>query len=262
MARYGRYKKYSRRNKRLSSTNIFANRSAKSQAYQIAKLNKRVSTISRINRPEILTKFNNFGNVFTNSALSSNFFYTTLSPWTGSYTGDDEADDNGDITGNFNRCKNITARMVFEYSDDYNATNPDVTHQRTAGYRILVVQRKTPRYINDTYNIQLADVFNATSSQSSADTNLTIPLVAGIKSQFKILYSKSFTISDKHPIRYHKLNFNKCLNFTKDLNLTTTTTYPKGTVHIFILTGGLHADLNFNSQITVNGTLQIAYNDA
>ena len=206
MPRYGRYRKYSKRRGKLSTTRIFANRSAKSQAYQIAKLNKRISAVARANRPEVLTKFINFEHTFTNATLADNYSYISIHPWSGTYTGDDEADATGDITGNYNRCKNITARFIAEYSDDYNATNPDVSHQRTAGYRMLIIQRRIATPATQTgQNPTINDLFNITSSQTSSDTNLTIPLVAGIAKTWKILYSKTFTISEKRPINKHKV---------------------------------------------------------
>ena len=190
---YGRRyrKRYSKHYRTLSKVNIAANRNARAQSKQIAALNRKVNYIARSNKSEIRTKFSAVTHQFTNSSLATNYYSFSLSPWSQTYTGDDNAAGENTIEGNFNRCKGISFNAIFEYTNDF--TGDETDNQLSASYRIVLAQEKifNPVSEDSITNYQVSDIFNVQSSSTSADTNATIPLVAGITQQFKVLYAKS-----------------------------------------------------------------------
>lgn len=257
-------KRYTKSRRVLSKVNIAANRSAKQQSKQIAALSRRVNYIAKQNRPEIRIKFVNFTETLTNSALAQNFRQlVTLSPWSNTYTGDDAATTQNELEGNFNRNKGISLNAVVEYTNDFTGDESD--NQLAASYRILIVQEKISKLPTESgvtaYSI--GDIFDLANSTTSADTNITMPLVSGITARFKILYSKSYTIHKFRPTRLHKIYIpgKKCLNYVREKNLTSSSPSAKGRVYAFILAGGLHADTTHVSKISIAGTLKLAYTD-
>lgn len=261
---YRRSKRYSKSKRVLSKVNVAANRSARAQSKQIAALTRRVNYIAKVNKPEVRIKFVNFNYLLTNSALASNFRQlSTLSPWSNTYTGDDAATSQNELEGNFNRCKGISVKLITEYANNFTGDESDL--QLAASYRLLIVQEKVSKLANETGvpNYAVADIFDINNTSTSQDMNVTMPLVSGITSKFKILYSKAFTIHKYHPTRMHNIYIpaNKCLNFVRQKNLTSSSPSAKGRVFVFILAGGLHYDTTHISNINVEGTLKIAYTD-
>ena len=261
--RYSR--KHYRRSRKLTKANIYANRGAKAQSKQIAALNRKVNYLAKVNKPELRIIYRNWSNTFTNSTLSSNFAITQLAPWNATYTGDDQAAGDYALEGNFCRCKGISVKLISQYSDNWRDTIADASHDQNAGYRIVILQRKIATPITDAnYNLpNLADVFNTTSTLGSDDTNLTLPLVSGITSTYKVLYSKTFTISRYHSTRQHNIFIpeSKCINFSCDVNITTASAVSKGQVYVMVLTGGLHHDIDYTAQIHIAGTTKILFTD-
>lgn len=265
MPYFRRSRRTYRRRRRLTKAGILANRSARSQSRQIARLNSKVNHISRTLRPDTRTMFKNFSFNFTNGSLNENWAYEYLMPWGTSYTGDDQASGSLSIEGNFVRCKGISIKMIAQYADNWRDTIADEAHDPSAGYRVVIAQRKDSVMPNaSSPAIQVSDIFNVTSSLNSDDTNLTTPLVAGIGSFWKVLYARVFTISREHPTRSHNIYIpeSKCLNFTRQVNITTSSSVGSGRVYVFILSGGLHHDIDYNAKIKIAGTLKIAFTDS
>lgn len=257
-------KRYSKSRRVLSKVNIAANRNAKQQSKQIAALSRKLNYITKQNKPEIRIKFVNFTETLTNSALAQNFRQlVTLSPWSNTYTGDDAATTQNELEGNFNRNKGISLKAVVEYTNDFTGDESD--NQLAASYCILIVQEKIPKLPTEsgvtTYSI--GDIFDLANSTTSADTNITMPLVSGITARFKILFSKCYTIHKFRPTRLHNIYIpgNKCLNYIREKNLSSSSPSAKGRVYAFILSGGLHADTTHVSKISIAGTLKLAYTD-
>ena len=255
-------KRYTRRFKRynkLTKANIYLNRSARAQSKQIATLSRKVNYLAKNNKPEVLIKFVNFTHQFTNSALNTNFKYSTLSPWSNSFTGDDQAAGSVALEGNFVRMKNISVKCIAEYANDF--TGDETDNNLSASYRILVVQEKIPTDNVTSYNV--SDIFDVSNSTTSADTNVTMPLISGITSKFKILFSKTYTIHKFHPIRQHNIIIpaKKCLNGVRTVSTSGSSGSSSGRVYVFFLSGGLHYDTEHSSHIDINGTLKLAYTD-
>ena len=261
---YGK-RRYSRarRARKLTTARIYANRSARSQSRQIARINRRLNYVAKITRPEVRIMWINWGHTFTNSTLAANYSGDWMSPWRSSYTGDDE------VTtvvpaGNFCRCKGVSLKLIAQYSDNWRDDIADAAHDTSAGYRVVIIQEKVATALGQQQYVPVVtDVFNVANSISSNDENLTAPLVQGITGTYKILYSKVFTISRYHPTRQHNIRIpaSKCLNFVKDVNVSGSSAIGKGRVWFLVLTGGLHHDIDYTAQINITGTLKIAYTD-
>ena len=231
MVSFRRSRKGYRRGRKLTKASIYANRSARAQSRQIARLNSKVNYLTKQNRPEILTKYWTYTRTFTNASLASNYEIYTYNPWNGG---------SGDIgsaapEGNFVRCKGISVKLNVEYSDSWSGNvSQSESHQRTASYRIVLLQQKNS-LVTDTGNALFDDIFNVSSTLTSGDDNTIKPLRSGLTSEFKVLYSRAYTISNQRPARIHNINIpsKRCLNFS----LATT---PSGTAQN---TGGCRGTL-------------------
>lgn len=262
MVYFRRYRKTYRRNRKLSKANIYANRSARAQSRQIAKLNSRVNYLAKQNRPEIYTKYWTYTRTFTNASLSSNYEIYTWNPWTGG------SGDLGDTTpeGNFARSKGISFKINVEYSDDWADDTASQNHQRTASYRIVVLQNRTSSLTITAGNALMDQIFNVSSTTTSGDDNTIKPLRTGLVSEYKVLYSRAFTISNQHPTRIVSINIpaRRCLNYslaTSPAGTPQNTVGARGTVILALLTGGLHFDTNFSSQIVMTHCVKLAFSD-
>lgn len=261
-----RYRKRNYKRKRnLTKASILANRSARSQSKQIAKLNSKVNYLTRQNKPEILTRFVSLARSFTNSALASNYEVYFWNPWTTIYAGSKDYSDS--LNGDFCRCKSINVRFNVEYSDSWSGNvSQSENHQRTASYRIVIAQlRKTlPSAISSSDVFD--QLFHTTSSISSGDENTILPLKSGVSSIYNILYAKSYGISNQHPIHLRNINLRKHLtNFRNETNSSGSIQFSgtsQGTVIVAILTGGLHSDANYNSEINVKTMIKLAFTDS
>lgn len=250
-----------KRNRKLTKAYIYGNRSARAQSKQIAKLNSKINYLTKQNKPEILTRWVSLDRTFTNAALASNYEVYFWNPWTTIYSG--TSDYSGTPNGTFARLKNINVRFNVEYSDNWSGDRlQSENHQRTASYRVVIAQlRKTSTAMSA--SDVFGNLFHTTSSLSSNDENTILPLKAGCKSFYHILYAKSYSISNQHPIRLHDINLKRRLiNFSSEFSsgvVNSGTT--QGTVLVAILTGGLHQDSDYNSQIVMKTVIKIAFTD-
>ena len=264
MPYFRRYRKGYRRNRKLTKANIYGNRSARAQSRQIARINSRLNYISKINRPEVLTLWRTYERTFSNSTLAQNYEVEWfINPWADSYAGRSFTDS---LQGAYCRAKGFNFDCITEYSDNYGPNNIDEDHQRSASYKIVILQYKNATPPVSESNI-FDSIFNVSNSLTSDDSNITQPLRSGIKAVFKILYCKSYVISSQKPIVHHQINIpaSKMINFALEKNpgggISSINGWHKGSVRVCVLTGGLHADANFNSIITMSSTLKIAFTD-
>ncbi|UPW41441.1 capsid protein [Dipodfec virus UA23Rod_5718] len=265
---YGRrkYTKRAGRRGRLTTARIYGNRSARAQSYQIAKINRTLHTYMKRNRPEIRVMFRTVDKTFTNNMFSNNFDYFTLQPWQGSYNGgnDDVAGD--ELQGNYCRCKGLTFKGVFEYGDNSESESVSASHyhDKSAGFRVVLAQRRdTSPIVGTDPAVSVQDVFQVSTSVTSSDTNLVVPLASGITAEYKILTSRTYTVSKYHPIKQVRIKIpeSRCIGFTKAKSLGSSTTNPRGQFFVFILTCGLHYDTDYASAIAFHGMLKIAFTD-
>lgn len=258
------YKRRYNGKRKLTTSKILANKGARAQSYQIAKLNRRINYLTNQNRPEILTHWRVFDRTFTNSALASNYsvgWY--VHPW-GASSGKSYAES---LNGDFCRAMGFNFKAIVEYSDNWSGNRSESeNHQRSASYRIVILQHRNNELSLTDSNV-FDRVFNVSSTTTSDDVNTTQPLKSGIKSVFKVLFSKTYTISNQHPSRQHNISIpaKKLLNFRREVNgsggAQISDALPRGCVRVCLLTGGLHADSDFNSQVKVAATCKIAFTD-
>ena len=262
MVRYGRKRFHKRK---LTTSKILANKSARAQSFQIARINRRISYLAKANRPEVRCIAREFENTFSNDTFSSNFMTTTMSPWIGSYIIDDQASGSMNFEGNFMRTKGYYLRLISQYTDNWRDTIADVKHDASAGYRIVILQQRqaSPITESQTQYIQAQDIFNVSTSLTSGDGNIIRPLNSGVNAQFKILYSKEFTINRYHPTRLHRIYIpaKRLLNMTKVVSSSTSSNSAKGRIHICILTGGLHWDVDYTAVIRMTGVHKLYFTD-
>lgn len=249
--KYARSRRYiRRRNSALSTRKIFNKRSSKAQAKQIYALRKRVSAIARANRPETYIKYSTHQYVFNNSALTNTNWGIACSIPKAS------------LNGNVGRMLNFIFKGNFEYADNY-ALNPAVDHQRTCSVRIIIMQSKIP---NNGYSS--TDYLELGTSGVDYELNAYKPFKSGTSSKFKILCDKTYTLSDQHPIQPFTVNLKRIGNMVYEMNTiqdedsTVLNTQPKGSLHIQVITSGLHWDSTYSQQITMNSFIKYAYTDA
>lgn len=263
MAYFRRYRKNYRRNRKLTKATIYGNRSARAQSRQIARLNSKVNYLTKQNQPEIYTKYWTYARTFTNASFASNYEIYSWNPWIGG---------SGDLGsssphGNFARSRGISFKLNVEYSDSWSGNvSASENHQRTASYRIVVLQNRSSSLTITSGNALFDQIFNVSSTQTSGDDNTIKPLRSGITSEYKVLYARAFTISNQHPARIISINIpaKKCLNYslaTSPSGSPANTVAARGTVILALLTGGLHADADYNSQIVMTHCVKLVFSD-
>lgn len=166
------YRKRYNKKRTLSTKNIYANRSAKSQAYQIAALKRRVNYVSRQCKPEI--------KIMTSAAVSDTFSsntaygkYRILYPSAG--TGEDQR------VGNSWNVKNCSFRVWI----NKNYSQPTGTTYIDSGttYRVIIAQTIAPT--NPSANIpDLTDFLVSATNNGEA---IISPFKDGISSSYRIL---------------------------------------------------------------------------
>lgn len=238
--KYYRGRKYYRR-RTLSTRSIYNRRSAKSQANQIYALNKKVNAIARANRPEthILTN-GPISKQFTNSALASTYesYASGLTP-----------------TGNYCRLLDFSISGTFEYADNQQAY-PGVDVPRAGSIRLVIwqsLQTKASSAVQEISN--LIDVSNVGAGY---ELNTMRPFRDGVTSYVKILYDKTYVVSNQIPVRPFKVRLNKLM----PMRIETGDSKPQGEVYYGFVTSGLHYGSSaYSEYITCNFITKIAYND-
>ena len=255
-----------RRYKRLTKASILSNRSARSQSRQIARLNSKVNYIRKSLRPETLVGYNMYDHTFTNSSMSLNWDFSSIQPWGGFTHTDNAASSGHTIQGNHCTAKGLSIRMVVQYSDNWKDTLADSEHDQSAGYRVLILQRKAPLApTGDSQSLTINNFIQSIpNSTSSSDDNLVAPLTYGITQYWKVLLAKTYTISRQNPTRFHNFKFNEkqLLDFTREVSNGSSDIVGKGIIYIILITGGLHHDVDYDARIKITWCSSLAFNDS
>lgn len=217
---YGkRYRRrYSRRGRRsLSNRTIYGKTSAKSQARQIATLRNQLGRLAKLTRHEIHNTQHVLSKTFTNSALSSVYETWTL------------PDDF--MEGQWTKMRGFSLNGILEYGDN-RAAYPDTDITRSGSVRILIYQNLQSRNSNN----GLTSVLDIYSTGTDYELNTTRPLKDGVSSFVKILYDKTYTLSDQTPVKRVHIYLRKLLNLHKE----TTDSNARGSITVGVVTSGLH----------------------
>lgn len=243
-ARYGRkyykrrtnYKKKSNK-KTFSRFNTYKNRSAKAQAYQIYKLNKRVSAIQKATKPETQVRY---GDVYT--AFNQTNSFSTLPNYstTAKIFPIIPPRDFVNLQGRLARIKSI--KVYGSFHSAYDLVYPAVL-------RLIFLQCKSMKI-----GIPLESELIAYTPNNNADFERG-PLRTGITSNYRILKTK--TIKLTQPQMRHKtfkISLKKVYNWRTEGTFSTiniesdfeTQQFPKG--EIFCLALFSNTGFKSNSQ--------------
>lgn len=240
MARkYFRRKYYRRRT--LSTRNIYNKRSSKSQANQIYSLNKKVNAIARANRPDthILTS-NPVSQEFTNSSLATihKSFSSGLTP-----------------TGNYCRLLDFKISGTFEYGDNKESF-PGIEVPRAGTIRLVIWQSLSSKASSTVQSME--NLIEISNSGSSYELNTMRPFKDGVTGYVKILYDRTYNVSNQYPVRPFKVHIKNLM----PMRLETGDNKPRGEIYYGFVTSGLHwVNTSYNEHITCNFITKIAYND-
>lgn len=248
MPRYFRRRGYrSRKRNTLSTRNIFANRSAKSQANQIFKLRKRLNYISKVNRPETKVKYNSASSFSFDSSTLLNTYTSFCVPLPSL------GDSDSDRTGDFIRCKSLQLNLSIEY---YNSSQTGYHPSESSGsaYRVIVGQYKRAMGAS---NPTVSGVLQESSNSGSAYTNQSVcPIKTGQTQYSDILFDKSYTISINKNQAIHKLRI-KPHNIRFDDSQS-----QANYIWVIIISAGLHSDMNFTEYIEGTYSTKLVFTDA
>lgn len=237
---YRRGKKYFRR-RTLSTRSIYNKRSSKSQANQIYALNKKVNAIARANRPDT--------HILTNGPISQQFSNATLASLSKSYASGLTP------TGNYCRLLDFSISGTFEYADNKEAY-PGVDVPRAGTIRLVIWQSLQTKASSAVQEI--SNLIDLSGTGAGYELNTMRPFRDGVTSYVKILYDKTYTVSDQYPIRLFKVRLNKLM----PMRIETGDSKPQGEIYYGFVTSGLHyGSAAYSEYITCNFITKIAYND-
>lgn len=241
MVRYSNrtYKRRNYRRKTLSTSRIYSKTSAKNQAKQIMALRNKMNSLSRLTRKEIHNSQQTYNKTFTNSALSSVFdnFYLTADFMAGQWT----------------KLRGLSINGILEYGDNRQAY-PGVDFTRSGSIRIIIYQNIQSRNIP----VGIQAIANISNTGTDYELNTTRPLNDGVSSFVKILYDRTYNLSDQQPQKRVRIYLRRLLNLHKETN----DVYPRGQISIGLITSGLHWTTGgYNEQITASLVAKQVYTE-
>lgn len=251
-----RYRRSSRRT--LSTRNIYGNRSARSQANQIAALRRRITTVARAQRPEIKV-YNPAPTrmVFSNSILSDVYQMFHLFDMPTAGTGDNQ------VIGDAYRLKSVCHYGIIEY---FNNKGQMMHNSEPLGgfIRFIYFQQKTVNVapvIGELITIVQGNITSPVADQVQYELNCSRPLTPGVTNQYRILGDYRYSLT---PTRSH-INFKHRLPIKWRYSLVRRAfhekEYAQNTVWCVVVTSGLHFDTDLTEKIEVSRSMKIAYTD-
>lgn len=255
MVKVYRKKPYNRKGKVLSKGNIYRKKSAYSQARQIAALNRKISKISKLNRPEITSKVfqatKEYGKIDTStSTVNDTFLGFMIQPGSEAYY---NYKSNSYAGGSFPAVSGQYLQIwggSLKFSAQYHTAS--IAASYSANVRVVILMRKS------SYNNSVA-----TTNPASYIDNYTIdnsyfyhlyPLRDGITSEVKVLYDKFFKLDvGKNVERTFKFKLPRTrLEKMNNVN------YPKYCIYGYIIVNGIDQD---NANVSVDSVLKVNYSD-
>lgn len=241
MPRVYRRRRYFRRRRTLSTRSIYNKRSSKSQANQIYALNKKVNAIARANRPDTHIMANGpISQEFTNSSLASihKSYSSGLSP-----------------NGTYCRLLDFSIAGTFEYGDNKESV-PGIEVPRAGTIRLVIWQSLSSKASSSVQSMD--NLIEISNTGAGYELNTMRPFKDGVTAYVKILYDKTFTVSDQYPVRPFKVHIKNLM----PMRIEQGDAKPRGEVYYGFVTSGLHyAAASYNEHITCNFITKIAYND-
>lgn len=238
---YGRYRRrgYRRSRRALSNRTIFSKKGAKSQAKQIASLRNRINRVYKATRKEIRNSQETYNKTFTNSALSSVYDTFALT--------DDF------MSGQWTKLRGLSINGILEYGDN-RAEYPGVDFTRSGSVRLIVYQNIQSKNTGSGVDY----IANIANTGVDYELNTTRPLKDGVSAFVKILYDRTYTLSDQVPQRRVKIYLKRLLNLHKE----TGDVNARGKISVGIITSGLHwASGGYTEQITASLVAKQVYTE-
>lgn len=247
---YGR-KRSARRRSALSSRNIYVNKSARAQSYQIAALRNRMRRMSRQLRPE--TK------VWLSGIKTESYTSSTTGTWCSKYEVCGELIENtgageGQIIGD---KINIRSLQILAHFDYHSVNNPENMMYDSYGANIRIVCFQSKARSNETAGSIGPSVIitNAAGSGAGYEMLGVSPLTAGITERFRILCDKTYTITDSSNQRIVRLS-------VKPWNIRKNESDYYNKVFCFVYVSGLHwLSLTEYEEVRQHLQFKIAYTD-
>lgn len=260
MVKVYRKKTYNRKGKTLSKGNIYRKKSAYSQARQIAALNRKLNRISKLNRPEIVSKLfqasKTFNGLGSNSVISDTFLGFMIQPSTECYYNYNASSYSGSvfpaIQGTYLQIWGGSLKFSVQYNN--NIVIGDVARPFSANVRVVILMRKS------SYNNSVASTDPASyiDNYTVANQNLLhlYPLRDGITSECRVLYDKFFKIGSATTIeksfkwKIPRTRYEKMPNVN----------FPKYCIYGYIIVNGLD---NFGpgDSVSLDSVLKVNYSD-
>lgn len=233
--------------KTLSKSAVYSRTSARSQARQIYALKRRVSALTRINRPEIKVKDANPTTFVMNNAAWTDSYKSFILQWPEQGTGDNQR------TGSAFRVKNLMIRLNLEY---YNDSTTGYHPGESAGtpVRIIVIQTVGPVQYN--FETSLDNILQHSGYSGGNYTARSVsPFKRSLSQQFKVVANKLVNLtSDKNQRSvYISVAHNKQIDFNPNSQA----------VHylLFVAPAGLHYDSDFKEYVSGTLVYRVTYTD-
>ena len=244
--RYRKYRKY-RRGKTLRKTNILTNRSAKSQAYQISALSRKVNRLYYKSKPEYKVLGDDGHHQFDLSSADTgntvNIMY---------FDGPTQG------TGDSNRIGdkiNSISYSWYGYFEYYNNSTTGYHNSESSGapMRLIVLQRKIQTTPGQ--NINIADILAISgTSGSSYSCQVMAPLKKGVTETYHILADRKFVLTTERNQKLFRIK-------VKPRNLRFNGSNDNGLI-ICAISSGLHWDSNFTEAIRCYWSQKYVFTDA
>lgn len=234
--------------KRLSSRNIYMNRSSRSQARQIASLRNRINKVYQRCKPEIKTIVTQAETkAYTSEAVSSYYrFYPMAAP--------DPGVKDAERIGNTIRVINGVLYLSMEY---YNSSTTGYHNTESAGaqYRIVIGQFKTKHSANAIPTI--SDLFEFPGNVSANYTQMAIsPFKEGITAQYSILRDIRGTLTTERNQKFMKIAFKPKNPYIFDASGQFNNCWA------CLLVTGLHYDTDYTETVKITVSDKLVFTDA
>lgn len=247
-----RYKRY---NRVLSKKSIYGNRSARSQANQIAALNRKVNYFAKRSKPETKVVFSSTVNKeFTSRTLSS--VYDVVVP---ALPSPSSATDSG-MVGDLCHMKSFRLNLYAEY---FNSSTTGYHNSESAGgvIRIIALQNKAVNK-DGIGMISPETVLQDFGTSGNSYTAMAFsPFKTGITNKYRILMDKRYTMTtDKNQL---VLNLSCPLGKYRDLRYTNQLAENGWTnyINFVIFVSGLHGDGDFTETVDITYNTKLVYTD-
>lgn len=244
---FPRRRRYSRRRKTLSKANVYSKTGARSQARQIYALKRRVSTLSRITRPELKIKDSSIQSFTLHNAAWTDSYKAYTLQWPAQGTGNNER------TGSAFRVKSLMIRLNLEYYND-SSTGYHAGESAGTPVRLIVIRTVGPVQYNFETSLDNILVHSGYSGGDYSARSIS-PFKRSVTQQFKIVSNRLVNLtSDKNQRSvYISIGKNKEIDFNTNSQA----------VHyiLFVAPAGLHYDSDFKEYVQGTMVYRVSYTD-